>query len=656
MDGIATQSLGRSRLRRIAGMSLAEIGHRSRQEGSKWLDRLRPTATSAVIDPAAAVTTAHRTFERRFFPGVTAHTLGVLSSRREYVDGITADANALLEGRFDLLAYRGLAFGDPIDWHWDPVWNRRAPLAHWSQIDALDPSVVGDSKIIWELNRHQWAVRLAQATVLTGDPRYATHALSLIADWIERNPVGRGINWASSLEVALRLMSWSWVIALLRNTDVMTDVMLTTMLASLNAHASHVCRYLSNYYSPNTHLTGEALGLFYAGTLFPQFADAAKWQACGGETLIAQAERQVSTDGVYFEQSSCYQRYTCDIYLQFLLLANRAGYEVPADTRNRVERLTEFLAAICTPSGSMPDFGDADGGWLMPLTRRDANDCRGTLAVASVVFNRPDLAVDVDAVEPLWLAGSSADAVASTPRSSLLFPQGGYALLRSTDHELIMDVGPLGCYAHGHADLLAIQCSVFGERILVDAGTGGYTPEPEWRDYFRSSRAHNTITVDGRGQAEPTGPFGWQSRPAARICNWQTGVDFDVIEAEHHAYDAITHRRRAVLVKPSGFVIVDELLGEGEHTFELRFQFAPMAVELVDGLAACATTPSGRRVWLMPQSSVPLQATIINGGTDPIGGWVSSEYGERHAAPMLVYSARAHFPARIVTVLHSSLD
>src|SRR5438552_2208038 len=76
---------------------------------------------------------------------------------------VVAAAADPMQNRFDLLGYRTLWFGDPVDWHLDPVWACRSPRVHWSQVDPLDPEAVGDSKIVWELNRHQWLVRLAQA-------------------------------------------------------------------------------------------------------------------------------------------------------------------------------------------------------------------------------------------------------------------------------------------------------------------------------------------------------------------------------------------------------------------------------------------------------------------------------------------------------------
>jgi len=86
---------------------------------------------------------------------------------------IIAKANRMLAGKFDLLGLRDLSFGDPIDWHLEPMSGKRAPRAHWSRLNYLDPAIIGDKKIVWELNRQQHFATLGQAFWLTGDERYA---------------------------------------------------------------------------------------------------------------------------------------------------------------------------------------------------------------------------------------------------------------------------------------------------------------------------------------------------------------------------------------------------------------------------------------------------------------------------------------------------
>ena len=683
-------------------MSLAEIAYRSRQEASKWIERVRvnrnghgelpavfnklfarewlaksPTQAS---DFASAASGVWERFQQnapsRFFAGASDSESAALLREDipEASARIVAAADRILMGRFDLLGYRDLYFGDPIDWRLDPIAGRRSTGAHWSRIDPLDAASVGDSKVVWELNRHQWMIYLGEAYRLTGDEKYARCWAGYLGGWLRDNPVGSGINWASSLEAALRVISWSWALFLFRGSTPLSAELFVRMLEGVSLHAARVEKHLSYYFAPNTHLTGEALGLFYTGVLFPELHGAQRWRELGARILIEECERQILPDGVYFEQSVCYQRYTAEIYLHFLLLAERNKIALPPAVVERVERLLDVLLALRRPDGTLPDIGDADGGWLLPFTPRAGGDARGVLAVAAAFFGRSDLAwaAAEPAPEALWLLGparhkSSRGLEAAPPAGRLRsFSDGGYVVMRSgwedTAHQLIFDVGALSSpkSGHGHADLLSIQCSAFGEPYLVDAGTYCYTPEPQWRDFFRGSAAHNTVTVDGEGQALPAGPFHWTDYPQARLRRWISSGEYDFADAEHHAYarfsDPVVHRRRVVFVQRRYWIVVDDLLGAAEHRVDVRFQFAPIEAELDDNRWVRARGSNGHALLMRSFASIPCRIEIIKGAVDPIQGWFSAEYGQRIAAPALICSVETRLPFRIVTLLFPSKD
>jgi hypothetical protein len=671
-------------LQRLRAMSLTEIAYRGRQEAAKAFERLAPAGRATDGDewarahapglagPDAALGIIRELAPRRFFAGVADAGLpDVLRTRfPDECDRIVTTAEDALAGRFDLLGYRGLTFGTPLDWHLDPVWARRAPLRHWSRLDALDPATVGDSKVVWELNRQQWLVRVAQAWVVTRDARYASACVETIYAWVRENPPGMGVNWTSSLEASFRLMSWCWTMLLVRDWPGLSNRAARDVLAAVWQHAVFVRRYLSYYYSPNTHLTGEALGLLHAGLVFPVFREAADWRAVALRVLKDECRRQVRADGVHFEQSTCYQRYTADTYLALLVLAARTAVPLPREIGEQTARMVDVLAAMQRPDGTMPSIGDADGGRLLPVTVRDSGDARGTLALAAALFARPDFAwaAGGEAPELLWLLGRDGlrrfAAVSPEPPTTALrvFPSG-YAVMRSDTtpaaHQLIADAGPLGCSTsagHGHADLLSVQLSVFGDPCLVDAGTGGYTPEPMWRDYFRGTAAHSTVRIDGVDQAEPSGTFRWRHRPSARLRAWRSDAVADVVDAEHDAYarlaDPVTCRRRFVFVKPDYWLVVDDLDGAAPHRIDVNFQFAP-DVRIAAGPEPWirVETRRGHTLWLLPMASTPIETVISCGELDPPRGWVSAVYGQREPAPAVAFTAEAPLPWRAMTLL-----
>jgi uncharacterized heparinase superfamily protein len=671
--------------RRIRDLRVAELAYRGWQEASKWLERVAPIElpdppetllrrhAPELAHGEAAIRILRDAAPVRFFAGAEQTTTPVLIAGRlpEHTIDVVAYADNLLKRRFDLLTYRTLWFGDPIDWHLDPLRSRRAPLVAWSLIDVHDPAIVGDSRLIWELNRHQWLVSLAQAWTVTGSEEYAGACIKTIDAWLDANPPGIGINWANNAEVALRAIAWCWTVLLIREARAVSAAWLPRMFAGLWLHATHIRRYLSYYHSTNTDLICEALGLFYIATVFPEFRDADRWREVALRILASECDAQVCRDGVHFERATCYQRYIADAYLHFALLARRNGIELPEFVSERVQQMMDFLVAIRRPDGVLPALGDDDGGGLLPLERRVPGDARGLFGVAATHFGRRDFAWAADGLAPevLWLMGGEGMRAFETLRPSppttgpsFVFPSGGYASMRSDwtsdAHHAMVDIGPIGCPVsggHGHADLLSIQCSVFGEPCLVDAGTYCYTGEPPWRDYFRSTAAHSTVIVDGASQAEPAGPFGWHGQPRVKLREWHSTPEFDFLDAEHNGYlslaDPVGHRRRVIFVKPGYWILVDDLTGSARHQLDLTFQFAPLPVVLGAHPWARAETPNGRVLWVCPFPFGPVQPALKCGEVSPISGWISEGYGARRAAPMLIYSFGVSLPWRIVTLL-----
>ena len=333
-------------------MGLSEIGERGRQELAKfgerafrfaademsdsWLFRqIAPQSrncsgegTAALIADRIKASLAKRDSSYSFFPSFKHRDEIVAMIKYDFPAErrrIIHRADRAVCGEFDLLGYKRISFGNPIDWHLDPTTGKRTSLDHWSRIDYLDPEVAGDKKVTWELNRHRHFVTLGQAYWLTGDERYTDAFVSQAASWMDANPPSRGINWASSLEVAFRSIAWLWAWHLFAPSERIETAFVTRMLKHLIAHGRHIERYLSHYFSPNTHLTGEALGLFYLGLCLPELARARRWRDTGLRILLEQLGVQVRADGVYFERASYYHRYTADFYTHLFVLAEANG-------------------------------------------------------------------------------------------------------------------------------------------------------------------------------------------------------------------------------------------------------------------------------------------------------------------------------------------
>lgn len=674
---------GWEKLRKLKGRGPDELRERGVQKLSALLERRGLSSQTRVPSDgaffkllkldgeggASAVELAKRFRSRtspRFFASLDDRDATRGELKRRWPDQavrLVERAERIAAGQFDLLGLRDLSFGRPVDWHLEPVSGKRAPLVHWSAIEEIGASETGDKKTVWELNRHQHFVTLGCAYLATGDERYAEIFVAHLASWMDANPPKLGVNWLSSLEVAFRSISWLWALHLFKDSPRLTPALLLRAQKFLYLHARHIETYLSTYSSPNTHLTGEALGLYYIGTLLPEFASAARWRAKGMSVMMAALGRQVRPDGVYFEQASYYHRYTVDFYTHLYLLA-RANDAPPSKNLDAsLTALLDHLMHLTRPDGTTPLYGDDDGGKLLNFDARPPDDFRAALSNAAAIFKRSDykyVAGDA-AIETLWLLGPEGleefDRIAPAPPAELSrsFPDGGYYVMRDgwtrDANYLLIDCGPHGTLncGHAHADALAVNLAARGRTLLIDPGTYTYTGSSELRDYFRGTSAHNTLEIDGQPQSVPAGPFSWRRIARATPRAWTSHEAFDYFAGEHDGYERLDapalHAREVLFVKNSYWVVSDQVETEGEHRYELFFHFEAGAEPRVESVEETHAARERRR------DAPGLEMFAFGGAWRREVGRVSHGYGQISHAPVLVRSASGRGSMRFVTFL-----
>ncbi len=602
-----------------------------------------------------------------FFSGFSNPEKTITELKRRWPraeERIAAQADRIIEGHFDLLGFRNLDFGIPIDWHLEPLAGKRAPLRHWSRLNYLDAEVTGDKKIVWELNRHQYFTTLGQAYWLTRDERYAEAFTAQINSWMDQNPPKIGINWASSLEVAFRSISWLWALHFFKTSEALTPQTFLRVAKFLYLNARHLETYLSTYFSPNTHLTGEALGLLYLGILLPEFKQAKRWRSAGLRILMEQLSRQVRSDGTYFEQSTYYHRYTTDFYLHLWLLLRANGEPVPYGLEEKLNLLLDHLMYITRPDGTTPFFGDDDGGRLVMLDQRAANDFRAALSTGASLFMRPDykfVAGEV-AEEALWLLGPENLAAldllqtCEPAEQSVAFELGGYYVMRdgwsTTSNYLLFDCGPHGAdnCGHAHADALSFELAANGRTLLIDPGTFTYTGSKEMREWFRGTQAHNALTVDGASSSVPAGPFSWQSIAHCEPLAWISRYRFDYVAGAHDGYASwpqpATHDRSILFLKHDYWVIRDHLKSDGEHNVDLWFHFDLGCAPLIEAAGEDAFIAENAG-----ETGLDVSAFAENGRWRREDGWVSHSYAQREPSRVYVFSARLGGSRNAVSLL-----
>jgi len=539
-----------------------------------------------------------------------------------FPDELRGYAGDILAHRFPVLGLR-LETGPVIRWRKDYVNGPETSRAYFRLIPYLDRRRAGDHKIIWELSRHQHLVLLAQLYQFEPNPELLAEIWNEVVSWLDANPFQRGINWASALEVAFRALSWMWLWHLVGNR--MPAPLRSRFLEALMRHGRHIEVNLSFYFSPNTHLLGEAVALHALGVLFPQFPRAQRWRDLGAKVVNEQLDRQVRNDGSHFEQSTYYHVYALDMFVFHGILAGWSEGQ-----RARIAQMADYLAAVQGPARILPFIGDDDGGRFFHPFGTRGHFGRATLATCALWLGRSGWAYNREDLFPQaawWLGGTEgcAEGSASTVESRL-FPDAGMAVMSAGDRHVLIDAGPFGPWGagHSHSDTLSLVGQIGNREILIDPGTYTYVGDPVDRDWFRGSAAHNTIRVDGQDQAIPINPFRWSGRPAVSIRAWTTSEDEDSLDAEC-VYRAVTHRRRVRFVKPDLLLVVDEITGPpGEHVIEQFWHFG---------------------------SAKDRDRITLSARAELFESWRSPVFGAKSRGPALVVRQKSDLPVVLATVL-----
>jgi hypothetical protein len=541
-------------------------------------------------------------------------------------------ADGILQHRFCLMGY-AIETGPVIDWRRDYVSGKSTGPDYFRLVPYLDCARAGDHKPIWELNRNQHLVLLAQAWRLTGRAEYCREIEVQLQSWWAANPYARGINWASALEVAFRALSWIWVYHIAGAQ--LGQPVRARLLDSLYAHGRHLEGNLSVYFSPNTHLLGEAVALHAIGTLFPDYPRAKRWRREGGAMVRAQMDAQVRADGSHFEQSTYYHVYALDM-LKFSALLEA----MPPDYRAKLRRMEEYLDALLGPQRRLAFFGDDDGGrFFHPYGPRDR------FGLASLALAGRGEPTDYPEIGAWWIGGEFTADAAPVRADSQWFENAGLAIMQNEDTQLIADAGPMGAggAGHSHADALSFTLNQGQQNLLIDAGTFTYVGDAKWRDWFRGTAAHNTIRIGGLDQATPTGPFRWAGKPEVAINLWRTDPHQDFLDAACR-YRGFEHRRKILWVKPSLILILDTVIHAAAPPPVLE-QFWHSGEEAIQESARSFRLGKTARLLLSHDADLEF------GGEN---GWRSRVFGGNEPAFVITVTQRGSLPAQFAAVIDLS--
>jgi len=453
-----------------------------------------------------------------------ANVLGACASKKD----IEIADNALKHILVGQNAYPPHFCGNDIDWSTSPV-----PDKEW----------------VWQLNRMYFWDSMGRAYWHTGDDKYAREWCTQVVDWTQKNPRDKKHQYAwRSIEAGIRGHSWTELFQRFLDAPSFTPEVLVAFLNSCHEHASFL---MTKYRKGSNWALMEADGLAYIAITFPEFKDSTKWRNEAIRRMNKEINDQVYSDGHQRELALGYHIGCIGWFTRNLELAGMNGQKqaFPESYLQTIEKMCSVLMKLGLPDGSKTQFGDSWSG--------KPGDNWRSLAKWADLFQRKDF---------LYVATEGSEGVKPDTTAFALKESGFYSMRSGWDRNAICMVLKCGPNGGGHCqpDNGSFECFAGGRHLMLDSGSYIYHGDKKNRDWFRATRNHQTLTLNGNNTAY-----------AARLLLWKPGADLDLLVVENASYKNLTHRRAVAFVDKNFFIIVDEAFGEGTGDVDLHFQLAP---------------------------------------------------------------------------------
>jgi hypothetical protein len=618
-------------------MGPAEVVHRVGEQCKRTVSRFQAQGWARFEDGAAF--TPVEGLRERF----VAHASPALRERlRASVADLLAGAFRIHDTVWPRPGSRELF--PPEIWRLDPISGKLWPGAETYTFDARRRAEgLGDVKYVWDFHRLQFLQPMAAAVALWDDAAAEPAIEAAIASWMAANPPWRGVGWNSGIELAMRAFSLCWTATLCHGA--LSRSALSGIATVLRAHLFWLLRFPSLHSSANNHRVAELAAELAIAAVLPGLPSAREITARAAAALIAEIPRQIHADGVGAEQSPSYAAFTVELMLAADLMAAGGNGSLLTPLRERLGAFVDHVGWLADDAGRVPSIGDNDGGRV--FTAFGAVETGYSVSIARAAAARLGLPCRVppprDPPELRDAVFGEPRHVAPPPTGLASFRLGGYTIARERragrSVRLILDHGALGhlsIAAHGHADALAFTLSLDGVEVFVDPGAYLYHAGGAWREWLRSTRAHNTLALAGESQSVAAGAFNWSRKANARLETTSESSGEWSVAASQDGYKkrwGFDHRR-SISSHADGLEIVDTLSAPTSQIAEVALQLGP-------GLAI---TGEGRH-WRICQVGADLIVRVEfslsgdirakAGGEIGEGGWISPRFGVKAPAPRL---------------------
>ena len=398
--------------------------------------------------------------------------------------------------------------------------------------DISDWACLKEPKL-WRYNLHYFDFLLDDgAPIETKD--------HLIDSWIEAS-YGLTVDAWEPYPISLRIVNWIKYFILYKENQVPEK-----WLRSLHQQA-HMLFHSIEYHILANHYLKNGKGLLFAGA-YLNGDESSSWFVKGFSIVLTEAKEQFLDDGGHYEKSPMYHAIVTEDYLDVINLITTNDLNISSQAitflQNKTLKALVFLNVLKLPDGEIALFNDSAFN-IAPCPEL-------LLEYACRLSN--DFCIDMQ------------------DESITALDDSGYYVIREGQNMCIIDCGSVSPDyqpGHTHCDLLSYELVIDGQRCIVNSGLHDYENSTE-RRYCRSTRAHNTVEIDGKEQSEIWGQFRVARRAKVLSASLEQEQESGyVFNGSYSPYwgvkENIVHSRE-VNQRDGKWIFSDEITGHGEHT------------------------------------------------------------------------------------------
>lgn len=574
----------------------------------------------------------------RYFPGILHYDFNTR------IIEITPDSFEIFPESIDIFG-KQLNYMEKINWHLDIHSDREFPGSFSKSIDIRSDKY-GSAKTVWEVNRMIYLPWMCMNYRITGNIEYLNKFQAVISDWIEQNPYLIGINWYSNIEVNIRLINWffCWEIlninSLIKENHTFKTFVIEKWLPLIYLHCKYSFCNPSKYSSANNHLISEYAGLFIASSLW-RFPESKRWLAYSKKGLEKEIVRQHSKNGINKEEAAEYIQFITDFFLIAYLTGEYTQNRFSENYQSYLTKIAEYISNFIDSKGNYPRYGDDDDGkviWFDPDS--GFNNFKSILVTTSILtgkyFDISRYYIDNKNKMLLYDKKELLESLKldlQEEKKTVIYHDEGHAIIRKKNnnreiyiHFDAASLGFLSIAAHGHADALSFILHIDGQPVFIDPGTYTYHTHPEWRQYFISTLAHNTIAVNSSNQAVNKGPTLWTRHYHVKITESSDSDEQVYIKAYHNGYKGIgvIHQRELIFKKNKNLITISdtiEISKKSKFLIEMPFHLHPAVNVKNEDENNFILHINHNRIRLITDRN--LKTELVSGKTNPILGWYS---------------------------------